>query len=194
MSGRRSTDGDDKPTLNGESASVSSLLPSFAFTAEDMGADENISAWRDAVATLFDVDELASNEADRFRADFRSYAMGPVLLGLARASGQRFRRTPETIARSGVDHIILQFYAKGSYDGQAGDLPLRVRAGDTRAGRSLPHHRPGVLLKLNIYGYWEDEFKRPRSLGEGTGAKASDNSEAPQRSTASRLVSTIPRV
>jgi hypothetical protein len=38
---------------------------------------------------------------------------------------------------------------------------------------------------------WGDEFKRPRSLGEGTGAKASDNSEAPQRATASRLVSTI---
>ena len=38
---------------------------------------------------------------------------------------------------------------------------------------------------------WGDEFKRPRSLGEGTGAKASDNSEAPQRTTASRLVSTI---
>jgi hypothetical protein len=28
---------------------------------------------------------------------------------------------------------------------------------------------------------WGDEFKKPRSLGEGTGAKASDNSEAPQR-------------
>jgi short-subunit dehydrogenase len=40
---------------------------------------------------------------------------------------------------------------------------------------------------------WGDEFKKPRSLGEGTGAKASDNSEAPQRATASRLVSTIPR-
>jgi hypothetical protein len=36
---------------------------------------------------------------------------------------------------------------------------------------------------------WGDEFKKPRSLGEGTGAKASDNSEAPQRATASRLVS-----
>ena len=40
---------------------------------------------------------------------------------------------------------------------------------------------------------WGDEFKKPRSLGEGTGAKASDNSEAPQRATASRLVSTIHR-
>ena len=39
---------------------------------------------------------------------------------------------------------------------------------------------------------WGDESKKPRSLGEGTGAKAPDNSEAPQRATASRLVSTIP--
>ena len=38
---------------------------------------------------------------------------------------------------------------------------------------------------------WGDEFKKPSSLGEGTGAKASDNSEAPRRATASRLVSTI---
>src|ERR1700752_2794646 len=41
---------------------------------------------------------------------------------------------------------------------------------------------------------WGDEFKKPRSLGEGTGAKASDNSEAPKRATASRLVSTILRI
>src|SRR6201984_765222 len=41
---------------------------------------------------------------------------------------------------------------------------------------------------------WGDEFKKPRSLGEGTGAKASDNSEAPQRATASRLVFTILRI
>jgi hypothetical protein len=41
---------------------------------------------------------------------------------------------------------------------------------------------------------WGDEFKKPRSLGEGTGAKASGNSEVSQRATASRLVSTIPRV
>ncbi len=129
-SGRSSVDEGCGPVLDGESASVSALLPSFGFTAEQMGADENISAWREAVATLFDVDELASGEPDKFRADLRSYAMGPVLLGLARASGQRFRRTPETIARSGVDHIILQLYVKGGYDGRAADLPIRVRAGD----------------------------------------------------------------
>jgi hypothetical protein len=35
-----------------------------------------------------------------------------------------------------------------------------------------------------------DGYKRPRSLGEGTGSKESDYSEAPQRATASRLVPT----
>ncbi len=130
MAGRRlPTDGDDA-ALNGETTSVSTLVPSFGFAAEDMETDENISAWRDAVATLFDVDELASGEPGRFRADIRSYAMGPVLLGLARASGQRFRRTPETVARSGVDHIVLQLYVRGGYDGQAGHAAIHVRAGD----------------------------------------------------------------
>src|SRR5579883_645176 len=131
MTSRRlSADAQDAAALNGTSTPVSALVPSFGFVAEDMGADENIAAWREAVATLFDVDELASGEVGRFRADIRSYALGPVLLGLARASGQRFARTPETIARSGVDHIILQLYVKGGYDGRAGHAAVRVRAGD----------------------------------------------------------------
>jgi hypothetical protein len=35
-----------------------------------------------------------------------------------------------------------------------------------------------------------DEFKRLRPVGEGTGSKESDYSEAPQRATTSRLVPT----
>jgi hypothetical protein len=35
-----------------------------------------------------------------------------------------------------------------------------------------------------------DEYKRPCSLGEGTGSKEPDNSEAPQWATALRLVPT----
>lgn len=35
-----------------------------------------------------------------------------------------------------------------------------------------------------------DEYKRPCSLGEGTGSKEPDNSAAPQWATASRLVPT----
>lgn len=127
---RRSNDGKDAAALNDASAALSPIVPSFGFLAEDMAADENILAWREAVATLFDIDELASSDQSGFRADLRSYAMGPILLGLARASGQCFRRTPETIARSGVDHIILQLYLSGGYDGRAGHTAVHVGAGD----------------------------------------------------------------
>ena len=116
--------------VSGEAASVSSQLPSFGFSSDRMDTESNIAIWREAVATLFDVDDLARGEPGPFRADVRSYAMGPVLLGLSRASGQRFRRTAETIARSGVDHIILQLYLKGGFDGVADARPVRVVAGD----------------------------------------------------------------
>lgn len=116
--------------MTSEIESVSSLLPSFGFSSEQMGTEDNIAAWRETTATFFDVDELAAGEPQPFRADLRSYAMGSILLGMARASGQRFRRTAATIARSGVDHIILQLYVKGGYEGVAGDIPIRVEPGD----------------------------------------------------------------
>lgn len=105
-------------------------VPCFGFQANTMSPEDNVTAWREAVGTLFEVDELAQGEPGSFRADLVSYALGPVVLGATRASGQRFRRTPETIARSGVDHVIIQLYTGGGYDGVAGSRPMRVRAGD----------------------------------------------------------------
>ena len=109
---------------------VASIVPSFGFQSETMDAQANIAAWREAVATLFEVDDLAAGEPGPFRADLQSYAMGPVLFGRSRASGQRFRRTSETMARSGVDHVVVQLYVHGGYEGVAGAQPIRVKAGD----------------------------------------------------------------
>lgn len=116
--------------LTADATPTTSLLPTFGFSGEQMATQANITTWREAVATLFEVDELAAGEPAPFRADLVSYAMGPVVIGSSRASGQRFRRTPETIARSGVDHIIIQLYVHGGFDGVAGSRPIRVRAGD----------------------------------------------------------------
>ena len=124
------TDPTDALGPAGDAAPISSLLPAFGFAADQMETAANVAAWREAVATLFEVDEFAAGEPGPFRADISSFAMGPVLIGLSRASGQRFRRTAETIARSGVDHIILQLYQKGGFAGVAGDRPVQVRAGD----------------------------------------------------------------
>ena len=67
------------------------------------------------------------------------------------------------------------------------DLQNRRGKSSTVSGKLLQMRvrRPGRgLLSASLRG---DEFKKPRSLGEGTGAKASDNSEAPQTATASRV-------
>ena len=109
---------------------IGELVPRFGFQAVDLEPDANAAAWREAVATLFDVDELAAGEAGPFQADLVTYAMGSVVLGITRASGQRFHRSLDTVARSGIDHVIVQLYTRGGYDGVAGERPMRVRAGD----------------------------------------------------------------
>lgn len=119
-----------RSVVEADAVRVSDLVPSFGFRAEAMTPEDNAAAWREAVGTLFDVDELASGEPGPFRADLTSFALGPVLLGTTRASGQRFRRTVDTIAQSNVDHIILQLYVQGGYEGVAGRRPMRVEPGD----------------------------------------------------------------
>lgn len=120
----------NKAVVDADSVKVGDLVPRFDFRAETMSPEDNAGAWREAVGTLFDVDELGHGEPGPFRADLTSFALGPVLLGTTRASGQRFRRTVDTIARSNVDHIIMQLYVRGGYEGVAGQRPMRVQPGD----------------------------------------------------------------
>lgn len=108
----------------------SELVPTFGFQADGMSPEDNAAAWRDAIVTLFDVDELARGELGPFRAELASYALGTALIGVCRASAQRFRRTLDTVARSGVDHILVQHYTRGGFEGVAGTRPVQVRAGD----------------------------------------------------------------
>jgi AraC-like DNA-binding protein len=105
-------------------------LPQYGFDAAEMSPEDNYSAWRSAVATMFDIDMPGRGDLGPFHADLRTFAMGSVLFGLARAAAQRFHRTNETIARSGVDHVIVQLYVKGGYTGVAGKRPIVVRQGD----------------------------------------------------------------
>ena len=120
----------NKAVVDADSVKVGDLVPRFDFRAETMSPEDKAGAWREAVGTLFDVDELGHGEPGPFRADLTSFALGPVLLGTTRASGQRFRRTVDTIARSNVDHIIMQLYVRGGYEGVAGQRPMRVQPGD----------------------------------------------------------------
>jgi AraC-like DNA-binding protein len=106
------------------------LVASFGFSHGSMSASENYEAWRQACSTFFDIDPDGRIDVDRFKADLSSYAMGTMLFGLARASAQHFSRSARTIARSGVDHVIVQLYTQGGFMGTADGITVRVEAGD----------------------------------------------------------------
>ena len=95
-------------------AKKSATIESYGFRGAEMEPEANAIAWREAVSPLFNVDDLGWGQTTPFRADIESYAMGPVLLGYTRFSPQCFTRSLEVIARSGVDHLILQLYLSGA--------------------------------------------------------------------------------
>ncbi|AQR66386.1 hypothetical protein BXU06_16035 [Aquaspirillum sp. LM1] len=105
-------------------------LPIIHFTSHDLSADENYTVWCQATDALFDIDFHGADHPVRFQADLTSYSMGSILLGRTRSVAQRFSRSTATIARSGIDHIIVQLYMVGGYHGHAGSASIVVQAGD----------------------------------------------------------------
>lgn len=119
--------GDLDDTTNSDGRS---RLPVFAFDRRDLSREENVEVWRSATAAIFDVDVGDTSAAAAFYADMRSYAMGTVLVGQISAAAQRFSRSTATIARSGIDHIVVQLYLSGGFVGVAGGVPIEVGPGD----------------------------------------------------------------
>lgn len=145
------------------------LVASFGFQGVRMPVEQNAVAWREAMATLFDIDEMGWSGDEPFRADLDSFAMGPILFGLARAGSQRFNRTLDTIARSGVDHILVQLYTSGGFEGIAGDHPIEVQAGDlcvfdlaqTVQTRALPFENLNMVIPRPMVA---SRFAQPEAL------------------------------
>lgn len=105
--------------------------PSFLLDSSTASSlEEAYWTWRDAVSAMFDVsvDDAAAVDAFRFRV--ASYHLGPLLVGSVGSVGQQFRRSPATIARSGIDHYLVQLYERGGYAGEAEGIDVRVEPGD----------------------------------------------------------------
>lgn len=93
-------------------------------------AEEAYWVWRDIVSVLFDVSLADAKAVDSFQARIDSYHLGPLLIGSVESVAQQFRRSPATIARSGVDHYVVQLYPRGGYAGEAEGRTVRVEPGD----------------------------------------------------------------
>lgn len=92
--------------------------------------EEAYWTWRNIVSPLFDVAVSDTQAVASFEVEIDSYHFGPLLLGSVAATGQEFRRSPVTIARSGVDHYLVQLYCLGGYVGDAEGRTVHVGPGD----------------------------------------------------------------
>jgi len=106
-------------------------LPSFSFNGSEVSsAEEAFWTWRSITSPLFDVSIPDSHGVDAFDVKVDSYHLGPLVFGSVSAQAQKFHRSPLTIARSGVDHYLVQLYSQGGYAGEADGRDIRVGPGD----------------------------------------------------------------
>lgn len=80
--------------------------------ASGLSREENYEQWRTGVASLFDA-VPATEGLGGFKADLASYNLGHFLVGTSSASAQRFHRSAELVAATGVDHLLVQLYVNG---------------------------------------------------------------------------------
>lgn len=100
------------------------------FTTSRLNGSQKYDAWRDSVSTLFDV-ALTKNTPHRsFDSEIETYMLGNMLAMRCQSSSQAFKRTRETIARDGVDHILIQLFTEGGNVLHTEAGPIRVLAGD----------------------------------------------------------------
>ncbi|WP_120717433.1 AraC-like ligand-binding domain-containing protein [Tsuneonella amylolytica] len=94
-----------------------------------LSADTGVAAldqWREATAMLFAVEPVETP----FRAAISSYSLGEVLFGASASVAHRFVRDPALVARSGIDHLLVQLYLEGGFEGIADRAPCVVEPGD----------------------------------------------------------------
>lgn len=100
-------------------------IPHFAL-GNGAGFQADEQAWRAAVASFFEIEPIEQP----LTARLTSHMLGEVLIGSASSGAQRFRRDAEVIARSEVDHVIVQLYQRGGFSGFAGKRQVTVGPGD----------------------------------------------------------------
>ncbi|MGF3022330.1 helix-turn-helix domain-containing protein [Methylobacterium aquaticum] len=92
-----------------------------------LAAEQQFSLWHDLVQPLFRV--KVENWAT-FRAEMQAAPVSDALLTVCTSRAQSFERGMCDIRRSGWDHIVIQQYLTGGFEGQCGDTAVTVQAGD----------------------------------------------------------------
>jgi AraC-like DNA-binding protein len=104
-------------------------VPHAVFSVDGVGARERYDIWHDSIACIFDVDAKPEVRHGEFHAEVDAHMLGSVMLARTTSRNQLWRRTPEVMARDGMDHFMIQLY-------ESGDMLWSTRTGD----RNIPEN------------------------------------------------------
>ncbi|SMH28675.1 helix-turn-helix domain-containing protein [Azospirillum agricola] len=104
--------------------------PVLRFDSAGMAPEEGFWLWRDQMSPIFEISVPDRDAVGAFHGVLETYHMGSVLLGRCASVTQSFERSRPIIARSGIDHYLVQFQHRGDSRGRMGAREVDVRTGD----------------------------------------------------------------
>ncbi|MGX7707149.1 helix-turn-helix domain-containing protein [Methylobacterium sp. Gmos1] len=99
------------------------------FQLDRLAAEQQFSLWHDLVQPLFRV-AIADEDRSAFRAEMQAMPVADALLTACTARAQSFERDWGDVRGSGWDHVVIQLYVAGGFEGLCGDRAVSVAAGD----------------------------------------------------------------
>lgn len=104
-------------------------LPGLVLPYGQQSGEAAFQQWSETVATVYDLDASPEDIRD-FRFGFSAWHFGSLVLGVSESDKIRFWRSPQTIARSGIDHYLVQIYEEGSFGSHVEGNDMVVETGD----------------------------------------------------------------
>lgn len=104
--------------------------PVLRFDSTQMEPEEAFWLWREQFSPIFEICVPEGKAVDDFHGMLETYHLGSLLLGRCTTVTQTFKRTPQVIARSGIDHYLVQLQNRGNSQGEMGVRKVAVATGD----------------------------------------------------------------
>ena len=106
------------------------VLPCYHLSSARLGADAALANYQEVMQNILACFPPEHTLPGTLVLDFTVWHLGSLILGSLHAPVLTYYRDADIIQASGMDHLLVQHYTRGGFDGVAGAQPMRMRAGD----------------------------------------------------------------
>lgn len=100
-------------------------LPRSCFSSQGLKPEEAFAIWDESISPLFN--SSLKNDQEPFFVDIEVVDLGNLAFASTRTSQQQFHRGQTLCRKDQVDHLLLQLYTSGGYQGDNGKNKVLIR-------------------------------------------------------------------